>query len=76
MLEVLLEGMRFSSSLNASRKETFKYELCLNVGDDDTIFNITGFYPSTDTVVPLPLPLPEIEDIEDQLNTVENKLVI
>ena len=56
------------------RKQTFRYELCLNLGDDD-MFKITGFYPSTNSVVPLPSPLPNIEEIEDQLNVLENKSV-
>ena len=56
------------------RKQSFRYELCLNLGDDD-IINMTGFYPSTNSVVPLPIPLPEIDEIEDQLNVMEKKFV-
>ena len=56
------------------RKQTFRYELCLNPGDDNVV-NITGFYPSTNTVVPLPYPLPKIEEIEDQLNDLEKKSI-
>ena len=55
------------------RVQTFKYELCLNLGNDE-IFDIIGFSPSVTNVIELPLPT--VNDIEEQLNAIfEQKLV-
>ena len=58
------------------RAQTFKYELCVNLGNDenDDIFNITGFLPSIKDFITLPLG--NVDEIEEQLNdTFEQKLV-
>ena len=55
------------------KMETFKYVLCLNIGNDDML-EMTGFSSSATDVVSLPLPLPSTDDIEDIMNNdLENK---
>ena len=54
------------------RKKTFRYELCLDLGDDKT-FIITGFMNSIIQIVPMPTPLPFEEEIEDLLNNALEK---
>ena len=57
------------------RVETFKYELCLNLGQDEMI-NITGFHQTVKPFVDFANPLPSNEDIEDELNeALEKKFV-
>ena len=57
------------------RIETFKYGLCMNLGEDQML-NIIGFHPSVQPICDFPTPLPSIEEIEDQLNdTFERKSV-
>lgn len=59
-----------------NRSKTFKYEVCLDLGDDKT-FNMTGFHrKSLLDVIAVPEPIPNVEDLEDILNnTLEQKLV-
>ena len=55
------------------KEETFKYVLCLNIGNDDML-EITGFSQSATDVVSLKLPLQSTDDIEDMMNNaLENK---
>ena len=47
---------------------TFKYELIMNMDNDELLF-ITGWMPSLASVIKLPSPLPDAEEIEELLNS-------